>query len=198
MFTYIIFFGGVGLQLLGSLHYARETLAGRSKPNRVTWLMWSVAPFIATVAALVKGVDWAVLPVFMAGFGPFLVFLSSFVNKKSYWKLERFDYLCGLFSVLALVLWYLTREPNIAILFSIISDGFAAVPTLIKSWKYPETETVSPFLATIFSSVMSFFIIKTWSFTEYAFPVYLIIVCTVTSFFILRGNWHHDTIDPKK
>lgn len=185
MLIYLVFIGG-GLQLLGCLHYAKETLTGNSKPNRVTWLMWVIAPLIATAAALNKGVEWAVIPVFMAGFGPLLVFLFSFVNKKSYWKLEKFDYFCGFFSALALVLWYLTKEPNIAILFAIVSDGFAAVPTLLKSWKYPASETVSPYLATIFASTASFLVIKSWDFSEYAFPSYLIIICSTISFFILR------------
>lgn len=188
MFQYLLFFGAA-LQLLGSLHYAKETLSARTKPNRVTWFMWSLAPLIATAAALANGVQWAVLPVFMAGFGPLLVFLSSFINKKSFWKLEKFDYLCGFFSILALILWYLTNEPNIAILFAIISDGFAAIPSLIKSWKHPETETVSPYLATIFASLTSFLIIKKWSFSEYAFPVYLIIVCTTFVVFIWRNKF---------
>jgi hypothetical protein len=61
-----------------------------------------------------------------------LIFLASFVNKKAYWKLEKFDYICGISSALALLLWWLTKEPAIAIVFAIISDAFAAIPTLIK------------------------------------------------------------------
>ncbi|MEI7919425.1 MAG: hypothetical protein WCH65_04430 [bacterium] len=49
---------------------------------------------IATVAALSDGVRRAVLPVFISGFGPFLVFISSFINKKAYRKLEKSDYVC--------------------------------------------------------------------------------------------------------
>jgi hypothetical protein len=49
---------------------------------------------IATGAALSDGVRRAVLPVFISGFGPFLIFVSSFVNKKAYWKLEKSDYIC--------------------------------------------------------------------------------------------------------
>lgn len=115
------------------------------------------------------------LPVFMAGFGPLLVLIASFVNKKSYWKLEKFDYLCGAFSILALILWGITKEPVIAIIFSIMSDGFAGIPTLIKSWKYPETETASAYIAGLFSAITSFFALKILNFTVIAFPIYLII-----------------------
>lgn len=149
-------------------------------------MLWSAAPMIATVAALSDGVRLAVLPVFMAGFGPLLVFISSFINKNSYWKLEKFDYICGICSVLALVLWAVTKEPIVAIVFSIASDGFAAVPTLTKAWKYPETESPGPFITGLLSSLTSFAAIKVWDFSSYAFPVYLVII----NCFLLTSIYH--------
>lgn len=182
---YLVFIG-VTAQFIGIASYIKETVKGNTKPNRITWLLWSIAPLIATFAALSNGVRLSVLPVFMAGFGPLLVFISSFVNKKSYWKLEKFDYLCGLFSILALVLWAITKEPIVAIIFAILSDGFASVPTLVKSWHHPETETVSPFLAGLFSSITGFFAIVVWNFSSVAFPLYLVIINCILIFVILR------------
>ena len=175
MLQYLVFVGAV-VQLIGIYPYVKETVRGDTKPNRVTWLMWSVAPLIGTAAALVKGVGWAVLPVFMSGFAPLIVFAASFVNPKSYWKLERFDYLCGLCSLLALMLWGITNVPEIAIVFAILSDGCAAVPTLIKSWRYPETETITAFSTGIFNSLTSFVAVRTWTFSAYAFPAYLVLI----------------------
>jgi hypothetical protein len=42
---------------------------------------------------------------------------------------------------LALILWWITKEPNIAIMLAILSDILAAIPTLVKTWKFPETES---------------------------------------------------------
>ncbi len=185
MLQYLVFIGAV-VQLLGIFSYMKETLKGNTKPNRVTWLMWAIAPLIATFAAIADGVGWSVLPVFMAGFGPLLVLTASFVNKNSYWKLGTFDYLCGFCSLLALALWAITKEPVVAIIFAIISDGFAAIPTLAKSWKHPETETLDAYTATLFSVLTSFTIIKTWNFSSLAFPIYLLIICILIIFAILR------------
>ena len=123
--------------------YVKETIKGNTKPNRVTRLMRAIAPIIGTIAALYDGVHRSVLPVFMAGFGPLLVFFSSFVNKKAYRKLEKFDYICGIFSLLALILRRYTKQPVIAIFFAILSDALACIPTVIKGRKYPETESLS-------------------------------------------------------
>lgn len=141
---------------------------------------------IASAAALSKHNGWATLPVFMAGFGPLLVFIASFINKKSYWKLEKFDYLCGLFSVLALILWGITKNPSVAIIFAIASDALAAMPTLIKAWKYPETETAAAFTTGIFNALTSFAAIKIWNFPALAFPIYLIIIDTACMLAIKR------------
>ncbi|MCX6779811.1 MAG: hypothetical protein NT034_01370 [Candidatus Magasanikbacteria bacterium] len=176
MIQYIVIVGAI-VQLYGISSYIKETLLGNTKPNRMTWLLWSIAPLIGVTAAIVDGVSLlAVLPVFMAGFGPFLVFIVSFINKNSYWKLEKFDYLCGFFSIISLVIWWLTKQPVIAIIFAIISDALAATPTIIKSRLHPETETVDPFVAGAFSAATSFFAIKYWTLSAILFPLYLICV----------------------
>jgi hypothetical protein len=175
MLQYLVIVGAA-VQLIGVFSYVKDTLKGETKPNKVTWLLWSIAPLIATVAAMSTGVTWAVLPVFISGFGPLLVFVASFVNKNAYWKLEKFDYICGLLSILALILWGITKLPEVAIVFAIASDGFAAVPTIIKAWKYPETENAGPFTAGVFNSLTSFAAIKAWTFSAYAFPIYLVFI----------------------
>ncbi len=174
MLRYLVFVGAAA-ELIGISFYVKDTINGKTKPNRVTWLLWSVIPFIAVAAALADGVRWAVLPVFMAGFGPLLVFISSFINSQSYWKLDKFDYSCGAFSVLALALWWVTKEPLLAIILSIAADGFAEAPTLIKTWKYPNTETVMPYFFGVFNACTCFFALKTFSASELSFPIYIVI-----------------------
>src|SRR4030067_2242535 len=149
MLEYSVFIAAFAT-LLGASVYIRSMFKGQTKPNRVTWFMWSIAPFIASSAAVSNGVGLAVIPVFMSGFSPFLVFTASFFSKKAYWKTSSFDYLCGALSGLAIVLWYLTNVPNLAIIFAIISDALAAVPTLTKAWRNPETESSWPFIVGIF------------------------------------------------
>src|SRR5688572_21588753 len=137
---YVVLAGAV-VALIGAFSYIKDTVRGKTKPNRVTWLMWAIAPLIAAIAAFSEGVTWAVVPVFVSGFGPLLIFVASFMNKKAYWKLTKFDYYCAATSVVALILWAVTKQPSVAILVAILSDALAGVPTFIKSWKYPETET---------------------------------------------------------
>src|SRR5699024_11631646 len=93
---------------------------------------------IATIAA--NGFDWSILPVFMGGFMPLLVFIASMFNKSAYWKLSFLDCLCGIVAIFAIIIWRLTDDPILAIIFSILSDAIASLPTLRKAWLYPTTE----------------------------------------------------------
>jgi hypothetical protein len=182
---YIVLFGSA-VNFLGALSYIKDTLSGRTKPNRVSWLLWSVAPLIGAFAAFADGVTWAALPVFVAGFTPLLVFISSFANRKAYWKLGTFDYLCGFFSLLALVLWAATSSPPVAIVFAILGDFFAAVPTLAKSWRRPDTESSIAYVTGGISALTAFAAVQAWSFSEYAFPAYLVVMNCVFVLLIVR------------
>ena len=189
MLQYLVFVGAAVGFFFGTLPYIKDTLSGKTKPNRVSWLMWSVAPLIAAAAIITDGVGWAVLPIFMSGFCPALVFISSFFNKNSYWKLEKFDYFCGFLSAMALVFWGITKEPVVAIIFAIVSDGFAAIPTLIKSWKYPETENMAVYAVSLISVPTGFAAVKIWNFSSIAFLIYLIIINILITSAILRGRF---------
>jgi hypothetical protein len=175
MFEYLVIIAAVA-SLIAAIVYIRSMFVGGTKPNRVTWLMWAIAPLIGTAAALSNGVGWSILPVFMAGFSPLLIFTASFFAKKAYWKTSTFDYVCGVLSAFALIMWLLTNNPNIAIVFAIASDALASIPTLRKAWKNPETESVWPFIIGTFGAASSLVVATLWIFSEYAFPSYLIAI----------------------
>jgi|SRR5665647_965729 len=81
MFEYLVIIAAVS-SLLAAFVYIRSMFIGNTKPNRVSWLMWAIAPLITTAAALSNGVGWAVLPVFMAGFRPFLFLPHLFPQRR--------------------------------------------------------------------------------------------------------------------
>ena len=185
MLEYLVFVAAIAT-LLATFVYIRSMFRGGAKPNRVSWLMWSIAPFIAAAAAVSNGVGWAALPVFMSGLSPFLIFTASFVLKKAHWKLTTFDYFCGVLSGLALVLWFVTKDPNVAITFAIASDALASIPTLTKAWNFPETEIAWPFIVGVFNASTSFLAITIWAFSAYAFPAYLIVINILLFFSVYK------------
>lgn len=167
------------LSLIGSASYIRAVIKGQAKPNRVTWVLWALAPLIAFAAEINAGVGLQSLVTFMAGFGPLLIVIASFISRNAVWKLTRFDFICGGLSVLGLILWLLTRQGDIAIVFAIAADGLAALPTLKKSFIDPDSESSFVFTLAIISSGLTLLTIDTWTVAHAAFPIYLLLICIV-------------------
>jgi hypothetical protein len=160
----------------GSLAYLINTVKGKVKPNRVSFLLWSIAPLIAFFAQIQQGVGLAAFMTFSTGFLPLTVFIASFVNKQAEWKLTRFDLLCGILSFVGLALWMITRVGNVAIFFSIVADGLAAIPTIVKAYHYPDTELAWPWIATVFGVILTLLTLTTLNFANSGFILYILVV----------------------
>ena len=172
---------GAIIAVVGGLSYLIDTLKGKVKPNRVSFLLWSLAPLIAFFAEIKQGVGLQSLLTFMVGFLPLTIFIASFVNKKAEWKLTRFDLTCGAFSIIGLVFWYITKSGNIAIIFSILADGLAALPTLVKAFNYPETESGWPYFSSTLSAAITLLTVKVWNLANAGFPMYIGVITLVIS-----------------
>lgn len=160
----------------GSVAYLIDTVRGKVKPNRVSFLLWSIAPLIAFFAQVQQGVGLAALMTFSTGFLPLTVFIASFFNKKSEWKLTRFDLLCGALSLVGLVFWVITKVGNVAIFFSIVADALAAVPTLVKAYHYPDTELAWPWIASVFGVILTLLTLSSITFANSGFILYILVM----------------------
>ncbi len=170
-------FLGVFISFVGGMGYLVDTLKGKAQPNRVSWFLWAFVPFIIFFAQIQQGVKSEIWVTFIAGFSPLLVFGASFFSKKSAWKITKFDMICGAFSLVGLFFWFLTRSGNIAILFSILADALASIPTLIKSYHEPETENATAYFFGGINAAIGLLIITQWNFENYAFSAYILFVC---------------------
>jgi hypothetical protein len=158
----------------GAVAYLVNTVKGKVKPNRVTFLLWSVVPFIAFSAQVKQGVGLEALMTFSTGFLPLLVFTASFFNKQAEWKLTWFDLTCGMLSLVGLALWMITKVGNVAIFFSIVADALAAVPTVVKAYRYPDTELAWPWIATVSGVVLTLLTLSTFTFANCGFIIYIL------------------------
>ena len=166
--TLLMFWGGYG--------YLRDTLAGRTKPNRVSWSLWALAPLISLGAAFDADADlWASIRVLIGGIVPAVIFLASFINKNSYWRLGRFDWFCGALSLAALVFWQLADSPLVAVLLATTANTLATVPTFVKAWNYPETESRLIFITSFISAILIIPAIPVWTIANSAFQIGLML-----------------------
>lgn len=165
--------------IIGNFSYLKAVIQGKAKPHKVTWFLWALAPLIGFAAQVSQGVGLPSLMTFAIGFGPLLVFAASFLNRKSDWKINNFDWFCGSISILAIVLWFITKDAMLALILSIAADAVACIPTLIKSWHFPETEEYKAYLFAGISALITTLTIHDWNFQTYAFPVWTLAICII-------------------
>ena len=161
--------------LIGYFFYFKDIFYGQTRPSLVSWFLWMLGPFIGVFFQLKAGAGLSVIPVFSAGFGPLVIVVVLFFKRNFIWKITTFDMICGIFSILALVLYALTHNLGLSILFAILSDFFAFIPTYTKAWKFPETEHTSIYYASIFNNILALLVIQNFIFVIYSFSIYLIV-----------------------
>lgn len=178
----------IAISLSGAFAYIRDMVRGKTKPNLVTWGLWGFVPMIATGAALSVGADkWSTARIFIAGFGPLLIFVTAFLVRQGYWKLSEFDYVCGFLSLISLGAWIIADSPSLAILLAAITDLLATLPTIRKAWKFPETETVYTYFVGIFTAAIIIPAIPVWNIENAAFQIYLLISNVALFIIVMRG-----------
>lgn len=166
--------------LIGIFYYIKDIIYGKTRPNIISWIFWSIAPLVGIYIAYRSGVSVPLLiSTFMAGFGPLLVVIFSLFNKNFYSKISNFDILCGILSFVAIIIWITTKNGILSLIFAILADLFASIPTIIKSWKHSDTENISPYAYGILNQAITFLIITNFSFLNYSFPFYFVLVNTI-------------------
>ena len=185
---------GAAIGSLGGFYYLYETAVGKAKPNRVTWLLWGLFPMVIFIAQRVQGVQDLSWATFVAGFTPLLIVLVSFINKDAYWKTEPRDYYLMAAATVGIVLWAITNEPNLAIIFLLVADILAGVPTLIKAYRYPETESWIAYAISAFGFGLGVLAIQTFTFENYAFISYIFIVNALLAYFASRKRSRYSLV----
>ncbi len=165
--------------ILGDTHYLINTARGRTKPNKVTWFFWGIAPLIAFFAQKQNGVGSESLFTLGVSIAPLLIFIVSFINPQAYWKLTKLDIVMGVTALLSFTLWQVTGNGLVAVIFAVLTDFFASIPTVIKAWSYPETETITPYITGVIGATFILTTITSWKLINYLFPLYIAIICTI-------------------
>jgi hypothetical protein len=161
---------------IGGIYYAYLTLKGQVKPNKVTWLFWAAFPMIAFVAQLSQGVGLVAWATFVAGAPPILVLVGSLFNKNAYWQTRLIDYWFAVGGFLSIIVWQLTGVPGIAFTFSLLADLLVAMPTIIKTYRFPETENWIAYAVSALGFLITVLAVPEWTYENSAFVIYLFLL----------------------
>lgn len=161
------------VSLVAFIPYLIAMLRGKTKPNRATWLIWTVVGFMLLVSYRFSGANDTIWVPISYVIGPLVVFTLSIYYGKGGWN--RFDGCCLFGSGASLFFWWMSGSPMVALLINLFIDFLGAIPTVRKVYHQPETEDRFAWVLACMSSIINLFAIEDWTFAIWVYPVYMCI-----------------------
>lgn len=165
--------------LLSFLPYARDIFLGKTKPERISWLIWFVLGSIAFSSQFAEGASYSLVMTAAQAVGDFFIFTLAI--KYGVGGFLKRDIAALIGAGVSLILWYLTKEAAVALLLVILIDSIGVVLTIIKTYEKPQTETVSAWVLTFLGGFFGYLAVGSFNPVLLLFPFYI----SLASFSIL-------------
>ncbi|MDQ5952098.1 MAG: hypothetical protein QG626_225 [Patescibacteria group bacterium] len=162
------------LQLAAIPSYLKDILKGNTRPNIVSWALWTLIQVIGIWVMVTSpdGFSWSLVLLAAATFNTSAVVVLCFLGYGSK-EFGRIELICLILALIAIGLWVTVKNSTLTLTFDILADLVAATPTLVKTWKEPRSEAVVPWVmvsAAAFLGALSTTIVDV---ENLALPIYL-------------------------
>jgi hypothetical protein len=152
--------------------YVHDILRGAARPNRATW--WIITLVGCLIAASYwesggRATIWIALTYI---FGPFVIAVLSVKYGDSQW--QALDRLCCLGALISVGMWWITDSVLAALSISIVVDLLGLLPTFVKAYSKPLTESKVAWGIAALASFINILAVERWSFAIAAYPLYLL------------------------
>lgn len=170
----ILAIASLGFSLAANVPYVIETIKGKVKPERISWLLWTMLGFTYYISAIRE--DGAAFFTFGELIGPGIILALAVkfgVGGKS-----RFDQYSLLVALLAFVLLFVFDGVLISLVMALIVDGIGALLTIRKLKLDPASESRSFWGMAAIGSVLALLALDTFNTETLLFPVYVLLLST--------------------
>lgn len=154
--------------------YIRDIFRLKTKPQRVTWFIYSVLGSIAFFSQLAKGASNSLWLPGILTIGVFTVFLLSL--KYGVGGFHKKDSLVLIVAALGLIAWYFTKEAAIALYIVILIDASGTYLTLEKAYKNPGSETLTSWLFSSLAGFFAFLAVGSLSIVLISYPLFIFLM----------------------
>ncbi len=165
--------------------YIVAILRGKTRPHRGSWFIWTLLGLVVVLSYGSAGAEatlWVPLAMFV---GMLCISVLSLKYGVGGWE-DSLDRYCLIGALIGLLCLLIFTSPLIALSVAIITDVFAAVPTVRKSIYDPESEDVLAWSLAFLANVLNLIAIEEWTIGIAGYPVYASIVFGAICFPLLR------------
>ncbi len=164
------YLSGVAI-LLSFVPYTIDILKGRTRPERISWLIWGLLGSVFFFSQLAKGGTYSNILAGVQTIGDFFIFLLAI--KYGIGGFMKRDIIGFAGALLGLFLWYITKEAAIALFLAIFVDAIGTGLTVVKSYELPETENITAWLLTFLGGLFACVAVGSFDLILLALPIYI-------------------------
>ena len=189
MFLHLKAFFGISsslIVLIGGIPYLKDIHERKVRPHILSWTGWAFVTALGASAMFASGSTWATAILFANTALCVSIAGYSIIRKVGVWSTGPHDVVFFGLGIVGLILWQVLNEPVIAIVCAILADLFFGLPTIIKTYKDPSTETPFVWATASLSGLFSLFALRNFGFSEAAYPVYLFIFDSTVLSLVLK------------
>jgi hypothetical protein len=174
------------ITIAGVVPYIRGILNGKTKPNIVSWITWTLLTGLAT-AALISAHEYRAA--FFTGAAAVETATVVMLGlRRGYVKYTRFDVVCQIAAVVGLILWQIFNTPIIAVYAAVIIDLIGSLPTFKHSWQKSLEETWTTYAWSGIGALVALFALESYNWTSLSYPVYIVVCNALMSVTILAAR----------
>ena len=173
------------LSLVGYIPYIKSILSGKTRPNKATWFIWTIVGGLLAFSYLSEGDQnsiWLPLGYF---FGPLVTAILSIRYGYTTWT--KLDTICITMAIISVIPWLLSKNAMFTLLINVAIDSTGALPTLVKTYREPETEDLTAWFIFFIANTLQLFAIQDWN-AAASYPIYLFLLAAMMVTFIIKGK----------
>ncbi len=162
------------INLFGYIPYIKDIAAHKVKPHRVTWGIWTILTTIVFANQVLNGGGWSAWFFGSTAILVTLTFVLSIRNGRG--GMSRLDKAIVAAAALLFVYWLMVHDTHTSTILALCIDAVAAVPTVVKAYKHPDTESYPQWVMAAIAGVFSLLAIAKADFILAVYPLYVILM----------------------
>lgn len=173
MLLLIGYLSGV-LGLFANVPYIIDIIRGKTKPHRISWSIFLLLNIINFVSQAASGATNSLWLTF--GFCLSQAVIVLLAVRRGVGGLGKLDRVCLMGAVMGIGLWLYLQAPIVAIVANTVVATIALIPTLVKAYKKPRTETKITWLLGAVAALLGAIAVGGNDFELLLFPIYSCVV----------------------
>lgn len=172
------------LATIAPFFYAYEILNKKAQPHRTTRFVLLVITTLSFASLFAQHNRVAVWLAGVDVIGSLAIFILSLKFGMGNWT--KMDLLCLFIAAVGISIWKITSNPFLALYSAILADFTGVVPTLIKTFKLPDSESALYFTIGGIACLFNLLAAKDFTIQNISYPLYLVLINLFIVFLAIR------------